>query len=354
MGVVDRLRTNSLLIGPLNVAGQGYRWSEAVRSQLALEADSFAGTGRATRRMDGPSHYRAFHHRVRPRALRRARIASLIHGRTHLLSESMWPLFRDPRTETVVDELDFYGSRGVAVGVIFHGSEVRSPSRHLERVPGSFYHLWSEERRKEMESRSVRLTRSLSGAGLSAFVSTPDLLLDVPSAEWLPLVVDVNLWRGGRVAMTGARPVVVHCPSRYLPPIKGTALIDPILQKLDRENLIEYRKVGSVAHNDMPVLVRQADIVVEQILAGSYGVTAVEGMAASRLVVGYVGEDVRQLFLDVPIVDASAATFEATMRQIVEDRERYAERARLGREYVDRVHSGRFSARVLGRFMGLE
>jgi len=118
--------------------------------------------------------------------------------------------------------------------------------------------------------------------------------------------------------------------------------------------LIEYRPlIGTVPHDQMPGLVGDADVVVEQILSGYYGVTAVEGMAAGRLVIGYVGDEVRMTMPEnPPILDATPADFLSTMLQVINNRSDYTDLAFSGPAYVERIHSGRLSAQVLSSFLG--
>ena len=94
-------------------------------------------------------------------------------------------------------------------------------------------------------------------------------------------------------------------------------------------------------------------MVVEQILSGSYGVAAVEGMAAGRLVIGYVGDEVRaSMPEDAPILDTTPDSFLSTMLQVIDNRADYADLAASGPGYVERIHSGRMSAQVLASFLG--
>jgi len=344
----------SLAIGPINTAGQAYQWSEAVSRELGISAWSFSGNRPSANRIVGPAHHRIPHHRLRPGLIRRLWLQGLLRSRTHLLVESMLPLFGDPRTGLLDDELHLIEDMGLVVGGVCHGSDVRSPERHMARLGHSYFRLLDDAARRSLEVQAARRREALVASGIPAFVSTPDLTLDVPSAKWLPLVVDSHRWMGGDPALAGNRPVVLHAPSRRRPSIKGSDYIEPILEDMNRQGLIRYRPlVGTVPHREMPRLVREADVVVEQILAGSYGVAAVEGMAAGRLVIGYVGEEVRRAMPeDPPIVDATPGDFLATMLQVVDDRAEYAMRAARGPGFVSRVHSGRLSAQVLSEFVG--
>jgi hypothetical protein len=102
----------------------------------------------------------------------------------------------------------------------------------------------------------------------------------------------------------------------------------------------------------MPGLIGQADIIVDQIQSGSYGVAAVEGMAAGRLVVGYVADDVRALMPEPPpIVDAPKESFEAKIHEILCDIGTFASIASRGPDFVKRWHNGRASAIALRPFL---
>src|SRR5690606_40172359 len=111
-------------------------------------------------------------------------------------------------------------------------------------------------------------------------VSTPDLLLDAPRAVWLPVVVDPQRWRSENPVLTRARPVVVHVPSN--PWLKGSDVVDAELTRLAERGVVDYRRVSGIASAEMPAVLAEADIVVDQLRMGLYGVAACEAMAGGR------------------------------------------------------------------------
>ena len=54
-------------------------------------------------------------------------------------------------------------------------------------------------------------------------VSTPDLLLDLPGAVWLPVVVDTELWRPGPPVLEREVPVVLHARRARQPRARTTS-----------------------------------------------------------------------------------------------------------------------------------
>src|SRR5690606_28591255 len=149
---------------------------------------------------------------------------------------------------------------------------IRPPTLHAAR------HRWSPFRDlsgpvRTLEARVARNAELASQADVPVFVSTPDLREWVPGATWVPVVVDPAAWLAPSPAFGMNRaPVVVHAPTQRW--IKGTDLIEPMLHRLDREGVIEYRRLMGVPHAEMPEVYGSADIVLDQFRLGSYGVAA--------------------------------------------------------------------------------
>ncbi len=263
--------------------------------------------------------------------------------------EALRPLFGRLYLRDVEAEAAALAERGVSVALMCHGTDVRLPSRHRSATPWSPFHgaELGRDRREILARRNAALVARLS---LPTFVSTPDLLSDVPSARWCPVVVDLGRWSAPPRATAPRRPVVAHVPS--LASVKGTELIRPALRGLHEAGVIEYREASGVPPERMPELWAEADIVLDQFRLGSYGVAACEAMAAGAVVVGHVTEPVRRTVLDetgyvLPIVEATPETVGAVVRDLATDPGRRAEVAAEQLAFVQAVHDGRTSAEVL-------
>jgi len=262
------------------------------------------------------------------------------------------PLFERTDRSHVGADFDELRGRGLAIALIAHGSEFRDPDAHMARSEHSFYRnapsAWVDALRR-LSGRNRELARTLPAP---LFVSTPDLLLDAPDGRWLPLCVDMKRWQTTEAALGRDTPVVLHLPSRRRPGIKGTETIDAVLRPLAEAKKISYVSPPQVRSRDVPRLVRSADVVVEQIRTGSYGVTAVEAMAAGRLVVGFVDRATRQLMPEQPpIVDAPPPQFADVMQDVLHRRDPYRLIAARGTEFAARWHDGAASAKVLATFL---
>jgi glycosyltransferase involved in cell wall biosynthesis len=133
--------------------------------------------------------------------------------------------------------------------------------------------------------------------------------------------------------------------------VKGTQLILPVLERLVDEKVITLDLVTGVPTTDMPQRFADADVVIDQMRVGSYGVAAVEAMASGCVVVGHVSNEVRALITaqsgsELPIVEATVDIIEQVLRDLAEDQSFISRRAH-GLEIVQELHDGTYSAKVL-------
>lgn len=345
-------------IGPINQCGQPFFWAGAVRDHLGADAVSFAPAGPLARRvpganLQGPADHSIPHRRLSVRAWRRWRLQHFLADFTHVLVESMLPVLSGQTDEDLGDDVAALRELGLEPAIVLHGSEIRDPAAHMARHHSSYFSEASAEWVQMMTDIVTRNRALVEQLDLPVFVSTPDLQLDVPSARWLPLSIDVDAWAGGRqILADDDLPVVLHIPSRRDPPIKGTQHIEPILEAFERRGLIRFLRPAAVPHTEMRALVHSADIVVDQILTGSYGVAAVEAMAAGRVVMGYIGPETLALLPEAPpIVEAPPADFAAALEGLLDDREAARVRGAAGVGYARRWHDGRAAAEALDDFL---
>jgi glycosyltransferase involved in cell wall biosynthesis len=158
----------------------------------------------------------------------------------------------------------------------------------------------------------------------------------VPEAEMIPPGVDV---RGIEPAppRDRPRPVILHAPSSRAR--KGTDHVLAACDGLDAE----LRLVEGVDHEEAFERFRDADIVVDQLNSGWYGMFAIECMALGKPVVGYLHEEAAQrtagaFGIEIPIVRATKDDLRRRLEHLVAAPE---ERVRLGaasRAYAERVH----------------
>lgn len=343
----------TLSIGPLNSASQASAWARSLRNRTAHEAFTVAFDGPVSRllrdrRVNDSSDRSLPHYRLAPPWLRRVRVRQLMGAVTHLLNESNMPLIGDPHATRFTDEAEMYRQLGVRAAVVFHGSDARDPRRSIELSEHSFFTEADPEWTRRLGEQAQRNRSAVASAGLPTFVTTPDMLQHVEGSVLLPITVSPARWAASDVPLRRAVPRVLHRPSASTTATKGTRHIARALETLERRGKIETIRSGVIAHDEMPALLHSADIVIDQIQTGAYGVIAIEAMAAGRVVVSSVSEHTRSVMGDaVPMFDANPATLPAVLDNVLSDRERAREVAASGPAFVDRWHDGGAAARVL-------
>jgi hypothetical protein len=340
-----------LFIAPANYAGQGYRWSRAASVNPRVTASNmvYAEINPFDYPVDHPVRGRTVTH---SRKWQRSQLRALTENFTHVLVEAEMPPLGGLWNQDVRRQVRALEAGGVRIGMICHGSDIRLPSRHtaLEQWSPFANDDWvtvGDVERVAADNRAL-----LDDLGLPTFVSTPGLLLDVPYAHLLPVVIDDESWHTDAPVLVRERPRVMHVPSNPL--VKGTAQIEPVLSRLHDEGLIEYVSVLGRTHDEMPKIYGSADIVLDQFRLGDYGVAACEAMAAGRLVISHVSDQVRGVVANesgmrLPVLEANLDSLEAVLRNVLGDREPARALAAEGPAFVHRAHNGDLARQVLER-----
>jgi glycosyltransferase involved in cell wall biosynthesis len=183
-------------------------------------------------------------------------------------------------------------------------------------------------------------------------VGSYDALRWVPDAHVIPPGIDVRAVEP--VPPTDReRPVVLHAPSSRAK--KGTEHVVAACRKLD----VELEIVEGLDHREAFERYRNADVIVDQLNAGWYGVFAIEAMALGKPVVTFLHDEAvrktEEAFgVEVPIVNGTTETLAAALRPLVESAEERRRVGRASRAYVERVHDlERMTDRLLALYAGL-
>ena len=136
---------------------------------------------------------------------------------------------------------------------------------------------------------------------------------------------------------------VAHAPSKRA--VKGTqAVLDAVESLRKRGAPIELDLIEGVPNNEARKRYAAADVVVDQLRIGWYGMFAIESMALAKPVVVHLDEqgaaETEEAFgLELPLVRADEQSVEDVLAGLVEIRPELPELGRRSREYVERIHA---------------
>jgi len=167
-------------------------------------------------------------------------------------------------------------------------------------------------------------------------VGSYDALRWMPGAQVIPPGLDLRQYEAKKPEER-SRPIVLHAPSSRRR--KGTEHVVAACEGLD----VDLDIVEGLRHDEARRHYERADIVVDQLNAGWYGIFALEAMALGKPVLSYLRPEAVQetesaLGAAVPIVPVTKETLRDRIAELAATPE---ERRRIGaasRSYVERVH----------------
>ena len=187
----------------------------------------------------------------------------------------------------------------------------------------------------DIRGRSPEQLSYASGAD-ARIVGSYDALRWIPDAHVVPPGLDLREYTP-TAPEERARPIVLHAPSSRRR--KGTELVIEACEGLD----VELDVIEGLPHPEARRHYERADIVVDQLNAGWYGIFAIEALALGKPVLSYlhpeaVQETERALSVEVPVVGVTKESLRERIAELAADPD---ERRRIGaasRAYVERVH----------------
>ncbi|MEV0581660.1 glycosyltransferase [Nonomuraea sp. NPDC050310] len=337
-------------LGPANYAGQLAAFAGALTARRQDVSAEVLMYRKPNSSFNYPADVYVNPARLGDPACQAEQIQRIIGRFTHFIADGFLPVLGRLNGDSIEGDLPALQQAGIKVALLAHGSEIRHPVRHLARHEFSLFQDAPADSVEKLARMTERNARIAVESGLPLFVTTPDLLADLPTATWAPLVVDVDAWACDRPVMERARPIVVHAPSRRWK--KGTDRILPVLTDLHERGVIDFRLAEQVTWTQMRDLVHEADIVVDQFMIGSYGTFACEGMAAGKPVIAYVNDhtDVTGTARP-PIVSATVATLGETLEALVADPQGTSAIGIESAKYARTYHDGTWTARALADFL---
>ena len=339
-------------IGPRNGNGQAWAWAQGVESRYRdVDAEAFAAefaTGALDMRFPTDHTFTIPDWKSRDWQLSWTRL--LLQRYSHILIEQGLTVCGRLNGAHFHDDLPLLQRHDIQVALVFRGSEIRDPAAHAARHSFSPFRDPDDVLTKRLQKLVDGYKRHLEGFTGPKFVTTLDLLDDLPDATWLPQVLDIGLWSSAQPVLKRRRPIVMHAPSREQ--MKGSAQVDAVCDRLHAAGLIDYNRLRGVPYAEMPATIGAADVVLDQFALGSYGVLALQALSANRLVIGHVAHDVRaRLGEKLPILEADPDSLEEVLRSVLSEPSSGRELAAEGHKYVERYHDGRVSAERLGRWV---
>jgi hypothetical protein len=176
------------------------------------------------------------------------------------------------------------------------------------------------------------------------YALNPDLLWVLPEQAIFVPYANVNIREWVPVfKKLSKRPVVLHAPSHRN--AKGTTYIINAVNRLKGEGILfDFVLVEGKSNADARLLYEQADLVIDQLLAGWYGGFAVEVMALGKPVISYLRRSdlvfiPPKMLEELPIIEANPTNIYSVLLEWLTIRaDELIIRGTMSRKYVENWH----------------
>jgi hypothetical protein len=143
------------------------------------------------------------------------------------------------------------------------------------------------------------------------------------------------------------RPIkILHAPNHKA--IKGTDFIENTINKLKNENYpIEYLRIQKVPNDELVKTVQSADIIIDQMIIGWYGIFALEAAACQKPVLIYISPELERLYVmsgllevdELPFIKIDHNNLKKILTNIINNPTIIKESGEKSYKYVNTHHS---------------
>jgi glycosyltransferase involved in cell wall biosynthesis len=163
----------------------------------------------------------------------------------------------------------------------------------------------------------------------------------IPDARNVPyLTVDLNKFTARRSQdRTRGKLVVGHFPNHGY--FKGSKYLEAAIHALQAQgHAIELLQLSGKPNSEILEAMQEIDVLVDQLISGSFGLTAVEAMASGCPVICYLHDDVGIADRDgCPIISANPDTIRDVLHGLILDRSPLSAAGAAGPPYVKKNYS---------------
>lgn len=134
--------------------------------------------------------------------------------------------------------------------------------------------------------------------------------------------------------------VIVHAPTNQL--VKGTKFVESVLDKLKSEGIdFEYIQIYRMPHEEvMDILKHKADIVIDQMLLGSFASLSIEAMSFGKPVICYLMDKIEADFNgELAIYNCNIDNLYEKLKELIKNRELRIKLGQKGISFIQKYYN---------------
>ncbi|HEY5562650.1 MAG TPA: glycosyltransferase [Clostridiaceae bacterium] len=139
---------------------------------------------------------------------------------------------------------------------------------------------------------------------------------------------------------------IVHAPTS--PEIKGTSAVLKVIEELRDKYAFTFKLVQGVSHSEAREIYEEADIVIDQLCIGSYGLLSIEAMAMGKTVITFISDIMKENYpKELPIISANPDNLKEKLDYLIRNKDSLEKIGEEGRAYVEKYHDSDLIAKNL-------
>lgn len=155
--------------------------------------------------------------------------------------------------------------------------------------------------------------------------------------KFVPQAINLNNYKFNQSQNKNEKFLIVHAPTNRI--LKGTDYIIKAIENLQKKYDFEFKLVENMSHEEAKEIYSKADLIIDQLRLGGYGLFSLECMAMGKPVICWVADYVREFYPEeLPIISASIDNIEQKLEFILNNKEMIDDIGRKGRAYVEQYH----------------
>lgn len=249
--------------------------------------------------------------------------------------------YGSPRFGIALAEMEIYRRAEKRLYTYCYGADHRTRQRTLALGRWTFcsecpdpgtYCVCDDEGGGRMLGTIRQFANAMVAHGLSAKI--------VAGARNVPYTcVDITALRPSKVRVGNNTFRIGHFPNHDY--FKGTKYLEKAIEQLKGDGYqVEFVRLTGRSRLEILDAMRQIDVLVDQLVSGAFGLTAIEGMALGCPVICYLHDEVEVAELDrCPIIRANPETIASVLRNVIDTPSLLAAAREDGPKYVERNYS---------------
>lgn len=221
-------------------------------------------------------------------------------------------------------------------GIVMHfwGNDARIYSKASKLNP----YITSKNTKDDVIKRNLEFYSRYTSNCIATDYEVYEYLKDFFSnVHVIPSPIDLEKYKPSFPKARDGKITIVHAPSSS--EAKGTKYIIKAINELQLNYDIEFKILQGIPHDQAIKIYRDADLIIDQVILGSYGQLAIEAMALGKPVICYISDFMKDKYpLELPIISANPDNIKDIIEYALKNRDMLCDAGKMGRSYVEKYH----------------